>query len=418
METNNGRFLWVVILIIFVFGVGLTGGVLLDRTVLSGILVPASAKSDSQPNFQLLNEAWNTINQKYVDRQAIQAKPLEYGAVSGMVDALGDTGHSRFLSPEMVQEEQNFTQGQFEGIGAEVQMKNGQVVIVAPIDNSPAQKAGLKPGDIILKVDGQDVQDLPLNDVVSKILGPAGSKVTLTIFHPDSGSTEDITLTRARIVLQNVSWARIPGTDLAYLRLAAFSQGISDDLKKALQDIQSQGYKGVVLDLRNNPGGLLDESVNASSQFLSSGLVLKVKDANGHITDIPVKRGGVATQIPVVVLINQGTASAAEIMSGALQDASRAQLIGETTFGTGTVLNQFSLSDGSALLLATEEWLTPTGRVIWHKGISPNTKVTLPTSAIPVETSTLNLMTPQQLQSSDDQQLLKAIDALKQQAGK
>jgi carboxyl-terminal processing protease len=409
---RNTRYLWILVLVIFVFGVGILSGVAVDRVVFAQILPGPIPQTGSDAKFQLLNQAYQLINQNYVDRAAIKPDQLEYGAVSGMVDALGDTGHSRFMTPEMVQQQQNFTQGQFEGIGAEVETRNDQTVIVAPIDGSPAQKAGLTSGDIILKVNGEDVSGVPLSQVVQKILGPAGSKVTLTIQHGDTGKVEDFSLIRERINLQNVTWAKIPGTEFAAIRVSAFSANVSADLKKALQAVEADGAKGIVLDMRNDPGGLLDESVNATSQFLKSGDVLKVKDAKGKETGIQVKSGGVATDIPLVVLINQGTASAAEILSGAIQDAGRAKLVGETTFGTGTVLNQFPMKDGSALLLATEEWLTPKGRVIWHHGITPDVPVTLPADAIPVSPNQLKTMTATSLQASKDAQFLKALQIL------
>ncbi len=411
---NTSTLIWIFILTIFVFGVGMVGGVFVDRAALVSVWpIPKTGQTDGTPTFSLLNEAYQTINRNYVDRQALDAKKLEYGAISGMVDSLGDTGHSRFMTPQMVAEERNFTQGQFEGIGAEVQQKDGNVVIVAPLDGSPAQKAGLNPGDVILKVNGKDVEGAPLSDVVSQILGPAGTKVTLTILHPETGLTQDITLTRARINFQNVTWSVIPGTNYVDLRIAAFSTGVSNELKNALSEIKKQGYKGAILDLRNNPGGLLDESVKTASQFLSGGNVLQTKDAKGNVTNIAVKPGGEATDLPLVVLINQGTASASEIVSGAIQDAGRAKLLGDTTFGTGTVLNQFGLSDGSAILLATEEWLTPKGRVIWHQGIRPDVPVTLSPNVIPVIPDALKKMTPEMVTASNDQQFLKALDLLK-----
>ncbi|MGE5138056.1 MAG: S41 family peptidase, partial [Rudaea sp.] len=358
------------------------------------------------------DEAWSTIQRYYVDRSAINQKNLTYGAISGMVDALGDTGHTSFLSPQMVKQENNFTQGSFEGIGAEVDKQGDHIVIVAPIDNSPAQAAGLKPGDIIMKVNGEDVTGQSLDTVITKIIGPAGTKVTLTIMTPSTGKTRDLTITRARIQVRNVTWAPIPGTTLADVRIAGFSSGITDDLKKALAEIKQQRYTGIVLDLRNNPGGLLSESVGVTSQFVSSGNVLLEKDAQGKVTPVPVERGAAVTDLPMVVLINNGTASASEIVSGALQDANRAKLIGETTFGTGTVLNQFSLSDGSALLLATQEWLTPNGRVIWHKGITPDITVPLPQGVTPVLPDSLKGMSQDQLSSSGDEQLLRAISEI------
>ncbi|MCL4562779.1 MAG: S41 family peptidase [Chloroflexi bacterium] len=417
MKTTNGNAWWVLGLAVFCLGIGLVSGGAIDRFIVPVLIQPSTASPSSSStqtlNYKLIEQAWNYVNQDYVDRAAVQPTTLTYAAISGMVDALGDTGHSRFLTPEMVKQEQNFTQGSFDGIGAEVQQTtNGDVVIVAPIDGSPAQKAGLKPGDVIVQVNGKSVSGLPLDQVVNQILGPAGTQVTVTILRPSTGKTEQFTLTRAKIEIQNVTWTRIPGTNIADLRIAGFSSGVGNDVKQALVQIEQQKFTGVILDLRNNPGGLLDEAVVTASQFLPNGNVLEVKNAQGKISPIPVQPGGVDPNLPMVVLINQGTASASEIVSGALQDYGRAKLVGETTFGTGTVLNQFNLSDGSALLLATEEWLTPKGRVIWHKGITPDVIVSLSTSAIPLTPDALKQMTPNQLQNSGDTQLLKGLQIL------
>jgi len=406
--------LGIVIAILLLLGAGLAGGVALDRQVMAEYVPADNVPPDAVADFQLMAEAWNTIHKSYVDRPAIQAQALTYGAISGMVAALGDTGHSRFLSPEMVQTQHNFTTGQFEGIGAYVEMKEGQVVIVTPMDGSPAQQAGLRPGDIILKVDGENVAGLPVDQVVSRILGPAGTTVTLTILTPETGQTGEVTLVRAHITLQNVTWQWLPGTQTAHLRIVAFSQGVTEDLKKALGEIQQEGLTGIILDLRSNPGGLLSEAVGTASQFLESGNVLLEQDAQGKVTPVPVLEGGLAHDLPLVVLIDPGTASAAEIVSGALQDAGRAKLVGETTFGTGTVLNEFTLSDGSALLLATEEWLTPQGRLIWHQGIAPDVQVILPRGTNPLLPEAEAGMTSEQVQNSGDAQLLRALELLNQ----
>jgi carboxyl-terminal processing protease len=344
----------------------------------------------------------------------VTSQTLTYGAISGMVNALGDTGHSVFLTPEMVAQEKSFTQGSFEGVGLEVSMQNGAVTIVSPIDNSPAQKAGIQAGGIITKVNGKDITSLTLNEVVQKILGPAGSQVTLTIFNPKTSQSQDYTLTRARITLQNVTWAFLPGTTIADIRIASFARGMDKDLSAALQAVQKQNATGLVLDLRDDPGGLLDQAVSTVSQFETSGKVLEEQDAQGNITSVPVKSGGVALKIPMVVLINKGTASAAEIVTGALQDARRATIVGETTFGTGTVLNEFYLSDGSAMMLAIQEWLTPNGQSFWHKGIDPQIQVSLPANVAPLTPTQIKDLTAAQLQSSQDLQLMKAIDLLSQ----
>jgi carboxyl-terminal processing protease len=416
------RFLSIVAMIAISLTLGLAGGVLLDRQLLAQPVPTATngappsltvaAPEDTESAFQLMREAWDDIQQSYVDRPAVDDQHLSYGAISGMVDALGDTGHSRFLSPEMVQEEHRFTSGEYEGIGAYVEMKDSHLVIVAPMDGTPAQDAGLRPGDIILQVDSQDVAGLPIDQVIGRILGPAGTEVTLTILTPETGQTRDVTLIRAHVTLHNVVWQRLPGTGIAHLRIVAFSQGVTDDLKQALAEIRQQGLTGIVLDLRSNPGGLLGEAVGVASQFLASGNVLLEQDAQGKITPVPVQDGGLALDTPLVVLINPGTASAAEIVSGALQDAGRANLVGETTFGTGTVLKEFDLSDGSALLLATEEWLTPQGRLIWHQGITPDEVVALPPDSDVLLPEAEAGMTSEQLQASGDAQLLRALALL------
>jgi carboxyl-terminal processing protease len=413
-QRNLYRFLIVAILFL---SIGFSSGIVVNQRLHIGDSSVNLPPGETSKDFQLINDAWNTIEKNYVEHATLKPNQLTYGAISGMVDALGDTGHSRFLDPSMLQAESSFNQGEFEGIGAEVQMKDGHVVIVAPMDGSPAEKAGVHAGDIILKVDGKDVTGQSLQAVVQLILGPAGTTVQITLLDPVSGQQRDVTITRAHILLHNVTWNMLPGTTIAHVRIAAFSNGVSDDLIKTLGEINNQKATGLVLDLRNNPGGLLDEAVAVTSQFLKNGYVLQEKNASGEVKKIAVKSGGLATDIPMEVLINQGTASAAEIVSGALQDSGRAKLIGETTFGTGTVLNQFNLSDGSAILLATEEWLTPNGRVIWHQGIAPDIKITLSTNTTPLTPEEEKGMTQSQLQNSGDSQLLGAIQLLEKIPG-
>jgi carboxyl-terminal processing protease len=392
---------------------GMGMGVILDRWVLM-TFVPSNAVSD----FRLMAQAWNTIQRHYVDRAAIKPKVLTYGAISGMVDALGDTGHSVFLNPEMVKQLKASERGQLKGIGVEIQMKNRQVVIVAPIDNSPAQRAGLHSGDIIMSVDGRDIAGLPLSQVVQRITGPVGTSVKLTVLDPQTHRLRNVSIIRAVVKINNVTWQRLPGTDVADLRIASFNDGVADDLRDALREIHQQRLQGLILDLRNNPGGVLDEAVAVASQFLTSGNVLLIKDAQGKITPMPVKPGGLATNIPMAVLINGGSASAAEIVTGALRDAHRAELIGQTTFGTGTVLNEFPLIGGSALMLAIQEWLTPDGQSYWHKGIPPEIKVALPQDVSPLIPAAERDMTAAELQSTKDKQLLRALEWVTEQVNK
>jgi len=405
---KNRRHQWVLSLVLLSFG-------LIACHLLTAFTVPNTIPPEVEPNFRLMAKAWNTIQRFYVDQSAVESQRMTYGAISGMVDALGDTGHSRFLTPEMVKHERNLAKGKLEGVGAEIQTTNGQPVIVAPIDGSPAQRAGLRPGDIILKVDDEDTIGLPLSQVVERILGLAGTPVKLTILNPRSGLTREITLVRARITLQNVTWERLPNMSVVHLRIMTFSQGVSKTLRKTLSTIQEEGSGGLILDLRNSPGGRYDEAIHSASQFLSSGNILLEKDASGKITPVLAWPGGVALTVPMVVLINGGTSSGAEIVAGALQDAHRAKLVGEKTFGTGTVLETFSLPDGSALMLATKEWLTPAGRVIWHQGIHPDVLIPLPPEVIPVVPTAERGMSIAQLRASGDEQLLRALDMLTMQ---
>jgi carboxyl-terminal processing protease len=415
------RVIGFIVIIFIALGAGFIAGIATDQQGLvpvTGLISrPINGASPTpQPgklNTDLIQQAYRIIEEHYADRTTLVNTNLTYGALTGMVEALGDTGHSRFLTPDMVRSEARQISGEFEGIGALLNVnQEGNPVILAPMDGSPAQKAGLHPGDIILEVNGADVSHSPLSDVVQKVIGPAGTNVTLTIRDPQSNQVRKVTITRAKIIVQNVTWQMLPGTNLAHIRIASFSNNVTSDLEKAIQAAKAQGAKGILLDLRNNPGGLLNEAVGVTSQFIKDGNVLQTKDAQGRVSTVPVQKGGIATDIPMVVLINQGSASAAEITAGAIQDYGRAQLVGDKTFGTGTVLNQFRLPDGSAILLATELWLTPKGRVIWHQGIAPDVSVPLATDISPSIPETERNLTADNLKSLKDVQLLKAIDLL------
>ncbi len=403
------RRLWITVSTILGFAIVFAGGTGTGMIIESRNSTRLDVPKDSVSEFRLVEDAWNLTRDNYVDRTATTPQKLAYGSIAGMIDSLGDTGHSTFLTPEQVKQVNQEEQGSFQGIGVEVQEKNGQVVIVAPFDGSPAQKAGLRSGDIIVAVNGQSINTV--TDAVRLILGPAGTSVTLTI-QDASGTTRQVAIVRAVINLVAVTWHLLPGTTIAHLRVASFDKGASTQLDTALSSMKSQGAIAVILDLRDNPGGLLDEAIAVTSRFIDSGNVLLTKDASGKVTPVPVQRVPMVTALPMTVLINEGTASAAEITSGAIRDAGRAKLVGETTFGTGTVLNQFSLSDGSALLLAIQEWLTPSGKTIWHTGLAPDQVVPLAATATPVFPESEQGMTPEQLQASGDAQLLAAIGLL------
>ncbi len=304
-------------------------------------------------------------------------------------------------------------QGKLNGIGVEiVQSTNHQTVVVAPMDGSPAQLAGVRPGDVILQVDGRPVGGMSMSHISSRMSGEAGQPVSLTVSNPSDGRRREIKIVRAAMKINNVSWQRLPGSDLAHLRIAMFSEGETADLRKALQEIQARGLRGIILDIRNNPGGALDEAIGTASQFLKTGNVMWEKNASDIITPVPIQPGGLATEIPLAVLVNGGSASDSEIVAGALRDAHRATLIGETTLGTGTVLTQFLLPDGSALMLAVQEWLTPNKMSFWHRGIEPDVKINLPPQTTVLRPAAEHEMTAEQLRLSDDAQLLKAMEIL------
>ncbi len=395
--------------VLLAFGFGFVSGRFVRQAAPARPLADPPALAQ-EPDWDMVKQAWSIIDRRYVDRAALTEKTLTYGAIRGMVDSLGDTGHSTFLSPDLVEQQMSFVRGSYAGVGLQIEMKDGHVTVVTPMDGSPASKAGLRAGDQIVRVDGVDVDGLSISQVVRRIVGQAGTRVTLTIVSPAVGKPRELTLTRALIRIENVSWQPIPGEPVADLRIAAFSAGVTDEVKAYLEAIEKAGYSSVVLDLRNDPGGELSEAIGVASQFLVGGNVLLEKAADGDTRSDPAKPGGAAPSRPVVVLVNNGTASAAEIVAGALQDAGRAKVVGETTFGTGTVLQSFKLGDGSMLLLAVTEWLTPSGRSIWHKGIAPDVPTPLPADAEPVTPETLKGAAREV--PASDVQLAKAIEIL------
>lgn len=394
---------------------GLVTGVILDRTVLNSFVPPARIPKESIPDFRLMAEAWNTIKGFYVDQKSLSDKELAYGAIGGMVDSLGDKGHSRFMSPEMVNNMKGVIKGQFVGVGIELQTADNRVTVVAPLDNSPAQEAGVRPGDIIVRVNDKDVEGLSTEQVAKLVRGPAGTFVRLSILTPSTGLTRALNLKRRNLPIRNVSSQLLPGTKIVHMRISSFSNGAARDLRDAFKELQGTGREkptGLILDLRSNPGGLLEEAVSVASQFVSDGVVARVKGPGNETKQLDAEPGGLALTIPSVVLIDEGTASAAEIVAGALQDRKRAILVGEKTVGTGTVLRQFFLSDGSAILLATYEWMTPTGRTVWHNGIKPDVQVALTTEDKPLLPAKTRGMTAIDLRASSDKQLLTALRLL------
>ncbi|MBI1882037.1 MAG: S41 family peptidase [Chloroflexi bacterium] len=380
----------------------------------SDFLKPGVVRAADQPaEFEVFWQVWNIVQNHFVDREALDPTNLTYGAINGLIAALGDEGHTRFLTPKEVADQQTSISGKFYGIGAHVGVENGLPVIVAPFDGSPADKAGVRAGDIIIEVNGEDVTTLPLNEVVDRIRGEAGTEVTIAVFRPDANQSLEFKIIRAEINIPAALWAMVPGTKVAVIRMTQFSANLNDELVKSINEAKAAGAEQLVVDVRNNPGGLLEQAVKVTSQFLKDGKVLLQEDAQGHRETFEVKPGGIATDLPMVVLINRGSASAAEIFAGAIQDNKRGTVLGETTFGTGTVLQPFELDDGSGLLLGTSQWLTPNGRLIRKHGIEPDVAVDLPVGAALTTPPALEEMTQAELLKSEDSQLLKALEYLK-----
>ena len=392
---------------------GQPSGITTDCTSGDYTMGSPTEPSEAPADFDLFWQALACIRQNYVGRSDLNDTDLTYGAIQGMVDALGDTGHSVFLTPDALASEQQSLNGTVVGVGALLGTKDGQPVIVSVISGGPASKAGLKAGDVILSVNGEKVTDLGPSEVAAKIRGEEGTQVTVSILRPSTSEQLEFTMVREKIDFPAASWAFIPGTKIADLRLIQFSSGAADELRKARDEAVSQGATGFVLDLRSNPGGFVPEAVNTASLFLNDKTVYIRELASGE--RIPVQTDGnyPATDLPLVVLIDQGTASSAEIVSGALKSAGRGELVGETTFGTGTVLLTYNLADGSAVRIAVERWLTPDGELIFGKGISPTVELAMPATGRTLEPQEIGQLAPEAVATMDDAQMLKALEILR-----
>jgi carboxyl-terminal processing protease len=375
---------------------------------------PASTASQGPTDFGLIKEAWDTLHQQYVARDELDDTSLIYGAIKGMTNAVGDTGHTDFMTAaERVQRNDSLS-GSYVGIGVRIEPDaSGRPKIIGVFDGSPAAKSGLTVDDVIVKVDGRSTEGSSIDEVAGWVRGEAGTTVDITTVHGATGPERTVTIERADVPVDPVSWAMVPGTTTALIRLEQFSNGAADELVAALKAARKAGADRLVLDLRADPGGYVNEAVGVASQFLTSGLVYIERDANDKRTEHPVSPGGVATDIPLVVVVDGNTASSAEIVSGALQDAGRAKIVGETTFGTGTVLGEFALSDGSALRIGTVEWLTPTGRRIWHEGIAPDVPVKMADGTTPLSPSDIAKLTTSAASSPPDAQLGKAFELVR-----
>lgn len=347
-------------------------------------------------DFRLFWEAWNKIHATYFG--SVDDKKLTEGAIRGMVGALGDP-YTVYLDPDAAKELGDGLAGQVSGIGAEVGVKNRRLVIIAPLPDSPAARAGLLPQDEISEINGEAVSDLSFVEAVRKIRGEEGTSVTLTILRESEGKPRQVTITRAVIPVKSVT-SELRSDGIGIVKVSAFHEDTTEDLRKTLDSFIAANVKGVVLDLRSNPGGLLSEGISVASLFIDGGDIVKRKNKDGTIksyqTSLPVK----LPSTPLIVLVDGGSASAAEIVAGALQDRGRATLIGEQTFGKGSVQELEALTNGGQLKVTVAEWLTPKDRLINGTGITPDLVVE---------------RTDADIAAGRDPQLDRAIEELKRQ---
>jgi carboxyl-terminal processing protease len=356
---------------------------------------PEQSVEDLPPEFDRVAEVWALLQQEHVDREQLDAQELSEGAIRGMLQSLEDP-YASYLDPKQFEVESQDFKGFFEGIGAQVGMRDGMLTIIAPIPDTPAERAGIRPGDVILEINKENTANITLLEAVSKIRGEKGTKVELLVLHLNEEQPETIVVQRGVIPLNSVQFSMLDG-GIGHLRIFNFTDTTNDEVEEALEKFKDANGKGLVLDLRNNPGGLLRSVVDVASQFLDEGLVLYEVDAQGNRTDWKVKPGGQGQDIPLVVLINEFSASASEVLSGALIDHDRATVIGTTSFGKGSVNTLRQLSDGSGVYFSIARWYTPAGTLIEGEGITPDVVVEVPPDA------------------TQDIQLQRAIEALQQE---
>lgn len=382
--------------------------ILADGSIATQTPVPAAPRPDGVPeDLEIIWEAYRLLVNEYVDQTAIDPAAISEAAVRAMLDQLGDR-YTAYISPEIFAiERQNFA-GNFEGIGAQVEMApdRSTVIITSPLENSPAEAAGIRPGDKILAVDGEDARGWSVIDAVNRIRGQRGTTVVLTVEHVGSAIAVDIPIVRATIDQPSVRVRMLNPEDGPYgvVKINQFTAETAGELREGVQDLLDQGAPGIVLDLRGNPGGLLTATVNVASEFLTDGLVTYEIDSSGKRDDWPVRDGGQFPDIPLVVLVNGFSASGSEVLAGALQDHARALIIGTSTFGKGSVNLLRQLENGGGVYLTIARWYTPDGRLIESEGVKPDVIVEFPANT--------------QLTLTDDVQMSAAIKQLDFQTGR
>jgi carboxyl-terminal processing protease len=386
-----------------------------------------SGEAQGYEELKVFTEAFSVIKRNYVEE--VKTKDLIYSAIKGMISGLDP--HSGFMTPEAYKEMQVETKGEFGGIGIQIGIKDNTLTVIAPIEDTPAFRAGIKAGDKIIKINGEPTKDMSLTDAVNKMRGPKGTKVTITIMREGWDTPQDFTLIRDVIHIKSVK-AKVIEKDIGYIKIAQFQEQTANDLSIALRDlVEKEKVTSLILDLRNNPGGLLQSAVEVADQFLEPGrLVVSIRGRSGDKTEYFTEGLRPNYKLPLVVLVNHGSASASEIVAGALKDHRRAITLGTTTFGKGSVQSIIPLSDGSGLRLTTAKYYTPSGVSIHGEGITPDIIVKLeaksPDKERPVvrekdiqrhiqekqESQPLETA-PVEVDEKDDLQLQRAIELLK-----
>lgn len=341
-----------------------TAGISIGRWTVTAV----GAEVDLYGELKLFSEALSLVRKNYVEE--VKPKELIYGAIKGMLSSLDP--HSSFMTPEQYKEMQVDTRGEFGGVGIQIGIKDGMLTVIAPIEDTPAFKAGIKSGDRIIKINDEFTKNMSLQDAVSKMRGVPSSTVKITILREGWKETRDFVITREIIKIKSVK-SKMLEDGIGYIKINQFQEQTSSDLSNAMTALKQEHATSLILDLRNNPGGLLNSAIDVSSQFLPPGkLVVFIKDKKGEKTEYRSGKSNGESSIPMVVLVNQGSASASEIVAGALKDWSRAVIIGTQTFGKGSVQSVVPLNDGSALKLTTAKYYTPKGVSIQTTGITPD----------------------------------------------
>jgi carboxyl-terminal processing protease len=341
-------------------------------------------------------ESWDIVHEQFID-QPVNDLELMRGAINGMLDSLGDD-HTGYMDPDQYFQANIPMEGEYEGIGAWVDTTSEYLTIISPMPDSPAEGAGLLPGDEVIKIDGEDMTGLDGSLVIKKVLGPAGTKVVLTIRREGEANLFDVTIIRAKIVVPSVE-SRMLDENLGYVQIHNFGQDTRKDLRKNLESILDQNPDGLIVDFRNNGGGYLQTAVDVASEFIDNGIILYEDYGEDEgLVEFKARKGGLATKIPLVLLVNEGSASASEIVAGAVQDLDRGPLVGATTFGKGSVQNWIELSNNQGAVRVTiARWLTPAERQINSTGLDPDYAVEL---------------TEEDFENELDPQLDKAIEVL------